>query len=145
MRGKEETAPKNQFHAWGEYCEFQMLWLQCCVEVCFCVCLSSIDVIDEGNIITGCSLLLKNDLFMYGRTVFVFDTGYQNECQLNQAVLRAQVIALVRAFEIFSLAGCYQEVIWFSQVIRLQWCCPENTVLHLWHNMKEKKTTGKEW
>lgn len=121
------------------------MWISIVVTavLCWSVCLSSIDVIDEGNIITGCSLLLKNDLFMYGRTVFVFDTGYQNECQLNQAVLRAQVIALVRAFEITSLAGCYQEVIWFSQVIRLQWCCPENTVLHLWHNMKEKKLQGK--
>lgn len=88
--------------------------------VLFCLYVSSIEVIDEGNIIIVCSLVLENDLFMYGRTVVISDTGCQNECQLNQAVLRVQVIALVRAFEIFSLACCYQELIRFSQIIRLQ-------------------------
>lgn len=78
---------------------------------CVCVCLSSIDVIDEGNIIPGCSLLLKKKIYLCMKGLSSSLTGYQNECQLNQAVLRVQVIALVRAFELFSLASCYREVI----------------------------------
>jgi len=103
---------KKQFHG------ANIMNVTCCdcsvvlVCVCVCVCVSSIDFIDEGNVITGCSLLLKKYLFtvcMKGLPLSL--TGYQNECQLNQAVLRVLVIALVRDFEIFSLASCYREVI----------------------------------
>lgn len=77
LRGKKENDPGNQFQG-ANTVNMNVTCDYCVVEVCvFCEFVSSVDVIEEGNIHIGCSLLLENYLFMYGRAVFVFDTGFQ--------------------------------------------------------------------